>query len=86
MQTLEMRNWRSGLHSTGRASGHTERFRRVISFEDISFDSSQYRISVHYSYCYLKNGCQVLSDAGVFVASFEDGKLTFLEAAGMPNQ
>jgi serine/threonine protein kinase len=63
---------------------HSERFRRVISYEDISFESPQYKISVHYSYCYLKNGCQVLSDSGVFGAHFDGGKLTFLGKAGAP--
>ncbi len=65
---------------------HAERFRRVISFEDISFNSPQYKISVHYSYCYLTNGCQVLSDSGVFAAQFDGGKLTFLGKANAPGQ
>jgi len=65
---------------------HSERFRRVISFEDISFESPQYKISVHYSYCYLKNGWQVLSDSGVFAAHFDGGELTFLGKAGAPAQ
>ncbi len=64
---------------------HTERFRRVISFEDISFQSPRYSISVHYSYCYLKNGCQVLSDSGVFAVRFDGGELIFVGKADAGN-
>ena len=57
-----------------------ERFRRVISFGDVAFEDSEYRMDVHYSFCRVEQGgCQPTSREARVSVRFEDGKLRFLE-------
>ena len=56
-----------------------ERFRRVISFGDVAFEDSEYRVKVHFSYCRVEQGgCTSTSREARVSVRFEGGKLLFL--------
>jgi serine/threonine protein kinase len=61
-----------------------DRFHRVISFDDISFEPPEYVISVLFAYCLKKASCVNLEDVGKFVARFDGEKLTFLGKVDAP--
>ncbi len=62
----------------GKVLEFRERFGRVLSFGDIVFENSEYRLDVHYTYCRTeRGGCQTTSRQSRFAVRLEDGKLLF---------